>query len=79
MAEQDDGEGLESRLSRLEEIVERLERDDLELEEALSLYEEGIGHVRRAHGVLERTRLRVEKLVVDVDGGVALEPDASGE
>ena len=74
MAEREEATGLESRLARLETIVERLERDDLELEEALELFEEGIGHVREAYGVLERTRLRVEKLVVEMNGAVSLEP-----
>lgn len=69
-------QGLESRLARLESIVERLERDDLELEEALGLFEEGIAHVREAHAVLERTRLRVERLVIELNGAVSLEPQA---
>lgn len=65
--------GLEKRLARLEAIVERLERDDLDLEGALALFEEGIGHVREANAVLERTRLRVEKLVIELDGSVSIE------
>ena len=65
--------GLEERLARLEAIVERLERDDLDLEGALALFEEGIGHVREANAVLERTRLRVERLVVELDGSVSVE------
>lgn len=70
--------GLEERLARLEAIVERLERDDLDLEAALALFEEGIGHVREASAVLERTRLRVEKLVIELDGSVSIQsvPDA---
>jgi len=68
--------GLESRLARLESIVERLEREDLELLEALSLFEEGIAHVREARAVLERTRLRVERLVIELNGAVSLEPQA---
>lgn len=69
-------EGLESRLGRLESIVDRLERDDLELEEALDLFEEGISHVREAYRVLEQTQIRVEKLVVELNGDVGLEPGA---
>lgn len=71
--------GLEQRLERLEAVVERLERDDLELEVALELFEEGIGHVREASGILERTRLRVEKLVVEMDGSVTVEKGGSAE
>lgn len=71
--------GLEARLTRLESIVERLERDDLELQEALELFEEGIGHVRAAHSLLEDSRLRVEKLVVEMNGAVSLEPQPPDE
>lgn len=72
-------EGLEARLSRLEAIVERLERDDLDLESALGLFEEGIGHVREANAVLERTKLRVEKLVTELDGSVTLQQASEEE
>ncbi|MFH2126827.1 MAG: exodeoxyribonuclease VII small subunit, partial [Pseudomonadota bacterium] len=34
--------GFEESLQRLEEIVERLEDDDLELEQSLALFEEGV-------------------------------------
>lgn len=71
--------GLEARLSRLESIVDRLEREDLELQEALELFEEGIGHVRAAHELLEDSRLRVEKLVVEMNGAVSLEPRPADE
>lgn len=71
---QDGEQGLEARLARLEAIVEQLERDDLELDAALALFEEGVGHAREANVMLERTRLRVEKLVVELDGSVGLQP-----
>ena len=71
-----DAPGLEARLRRLETIVERLESDELELQEALELFEEGIGHVRSAHSFLDESRLRVEKLVVEMDGAVNVEPES---
>lgn len=74
MSETQGARGLEERIARLESIVDRLDRDDLELQEALDLFEEGVSHVREAYTVLEQTRLRVEKLVVDLDGDVSLEP-----
>jgi len=64
-----DGQDLESRLARLEAIVDALERDELELEAALALFEEGVGHLRGAREILKHTELRVEKLLADVDGG----------
>ena len=48
--------GLEVRLSRLDEIVAVLEADDLELERALSLFEEGVAHVRAAERMLAEAR-----------------------
>ncbi len=72
-------EGLEVRLEKLESIVDRLERDELELQDALDLFEEGIGHVREAYRVLEESKLRVEKLVVEMDGSVSLESQPTGE
>ena len=71
--------GLEERLERLEAIVERLEQDELELQEALELFEEGIGHVRAAHAFLDESRIRVEKLVVEMDGAVRVEPQPTDE
>jgi exodeoxyribonuclease VII small subunit len=73
MTDAPDGPGLDARLEQLESIVSRLDRDDLELQEALDLFEEGVAHVREAFSLLEHTRLRVEKLVVDMDGEVSME------
>ena len=64
--------GLEERLNRLEEIVGALEREDLELEQALQLFEEGVAHMRGAREVLRQAELRIERLLEDV-GGVVLE------
>jgi exodeoxyribonuclease VII small subunit len=54
---------LEGRLRRLEEIVGRLESEELNLDEALALFEEGIGHVREAESSLAAAELRVEELL----------------
>jgi exodeoxyribonuclease VII small subunit len=58
---------LEERLRRLEEILSRLEQDDVALEEALELFEEGVSHVRDAERVLAQTELRVQELLGDGD------------
>ncbi len=70
--------GLESRLRRLEEIVASLEAEDLELERALTLFEEGVGHVREAERILARTELRVEELLGE-DGQAEAGPMGGGE
>jgi exodeoxyribonuclease VII small subunit len=67
---------LETRLARLEEILSRMESDDVELEEALKLFEEGVGHVRSAEKVLAETELRVEELLAS---GQTETMDVSGE
>ena len=54
---------LETRLTRLEEILARMESEEVELDEALRLFEEGVGHVREAERVLAETELRVEELL----------------
>lgn len=54
---------LEERLSRLDAIVARMESDGVALDEALKLFEEGVGHVREAERVLAETELRVEELL----------------
>ena len=54
---------LEERSARLEEILTRRESDEVALEQALELFEEGIGHVRAAERVLSETQLRVEELL----------------
>lgn len=64
MSERKDESGsLEGRLRRLEEILARLEADDVELEKALALFEEGVALVRDAEKVLAETELRVEELL----------------
>lgn len=66
MAEQNTQEtSLEERLRRLEAILARMESDDVGLEEALQLFEEGIVHVREAERVLSAAELRVEELLAD--------------
>ena len=67
---------LEARLKRLEEILARMESDDVALEEALELFEEGVSHVREAERVLSETELRVEELLAS-GGTRSLEVDDS--
>ena len=58
-----DGPSLEARLGRLEEIVGQLETEELELDRALALFEEGVTHVREAESALAAAELRVEELL----------------
>ena len=58
----------EKALERLEEIAERLETGDLELEGALSAFEEGVGLARRCAEQLREAERRIEVLSQDGDG-----------
>ena len=58
----------EAAMERLEEIVERMEGEALELDEALALYEEGVRLLRATQGVLDRSGARVHELLADGDG-----------
>ncbi len=65
---------LEEGLKRLEEILGQLEADEVELERALALFEEGVRLVRGAERVLSTTTLRVEELLA-TGGTVPLDED----
>ena len=48
-------------LERLEAIVRRLEGEDLDLDEALKLFEEGVERLRAAREQLTQAELKVKK------------------
>ena len=58
----------EQKLRRLEEIVGELESEQIELERALSLFEEGVICLRAATEELAKVEARVQRLVERADG-----------
>ena len=60
-------------LTRLGEVVEKLEGGDLPLETSLAIFEEGIRLSRLGGRRLDEAEARVEKLLSD-DSGVATRP-----
>lgn len=66
---------LEDRLKRLEEIVAELESEELGLDEALALFEEGVTHVKEAESTLAAAELRVEELLDEGGGTRTLRED----
>lgn len=60
-------------MRRLEEITSALEKQDLELEEGLKLFEEGVGLVREARRRLVEAGARVEKLIGSLEEGLVTE------
>jgi exodeoxyribonuclease VII small subunit len=65
----------EEAVKRLSEIVQKLERGDLPLEESLLLFEEGITLSRASQGKLDSAQKRVEELLgFDRDGRPRVTP-----
>ena len=58
----------EQALAQLEQIVQRLEKGELPLEESLKLYEEGVRLSRLCHGKLEEAEGKIELLLKDARG-----------
>ncbi len=58
----------EDSLVRLEAIVVELNRDDVPLDRALTLFEEGIGHLKSASAELQRAEGVLKMLVKKADG-----------
>src|SRR5215469_11708504 len=67
----------EKSLARLEEVVRRLESPQLSLDEAMKLFEEGVGLSHECQKQLEEAEGRVEILLKKADGRMAAEPFAS--
>ena len=58
---------LESQLKQLEEIVEKLSNDRLTLEEALSLYTDGVEISKTCETLLSEARQVVEKVRMQLE------------
>jgi exodeoxyribonuclease VII small subunit len=63
---------LAQELARLEEIVRTLEAEDLELDEALRLFEEGITRLRAARERLSQAELKVQAVLEEAGGDIRL-------
>ncbi len=69
----DPGRNFEEQMNRLEEIVGQLESEEVSLEKALELFEEGTAIVRSAQKKLKESQLKVQKVLGEKDGEVILE------
>lgn len=63
MSETEREPDFEAALDELEEIVRRLDREELRLDEALALFEDGVTRLRTASRLLDEARGRVEEVV----------------
>jgi len=66
----------EQALQQLEQIVQKLEKGELPLEDSLRLYEDGVRLSRLCHAKLEEAEGRIEVLLKDARGEPVL--DAAG-
>ena len=73
----DAGPTFETALKQLEEIVQRLEKGELSLEESLKLYEDGIQLSRLCHGKLEEAEGKIETLLKDAKGDLVKDADGN--
>ena len=68
----------EKKLNRLEEIVGKMEKGDISLEESLKFFEEGVQLSRECNAKLTEAELKVKKLMsFDKDGNPVTAPFAS--
>ncbi|HYM61749.1 MAG TPA: exodeoxyribonuclease VII small subunit [Thermoanaerobaculia bacterium] len=68
------GNDFEKSFQQLERIVQRLESEELPLDEALRLFEEGIGLSRFCHAKLSEVEKKIELILADAKGEPRTEP-----
>ncbi|MBP7636521.1 MAG: exodeoxyribonuclease VII small subunit [Kiritimatiellae bacterium] len=66
--------GFEAALKRLEEIVASMESGEVDLDTMIALFEEGQRLVKQCSATLNDVEKRIEKIVDDGKGGVAVDP-----
>ncbi len=60
----------EAALAELEEIVDRLEKGAVALDESIRLYERGEALKRRCDELLKNAEMRIEKIALSADGAI---------
>ena len=69
----------EKAFQQLEQIVQRLESEELPLDDSLRLFEEGIGLSRFCHQRLEEVEKKIELILADAKGQPRTEPFETGD
>lgn len=57
-------------LERLEAIVRQLEDDEIDLDRALALFEEGVTRLKQARALLKASELTVKRVLEEADGTI---------
>ena len=65
----------EEAITQLEAIIDRIETGQIELEESLTFYEQGLKLVKRCRTVLEQAEKRVATLAVDANGALKVKEE----
>ena len=68
------GNEFEKAFQQLEKIVQRLEGEEMPLDESLQLFEEGIRLSRFCHQRLEEVEKKIELILADAKGQPVTEP-----
>ncbi|GJD72998.1 MULTISPECIES: exodeoxyribonuclease VII small subunit [Methylobacterium] len=61
----------EKALEQLEDIVRRLEKGDVPLDESVAIYERGEALKRHCEGLLQKAEARIQKITLGADGKAA--------
>ena len=61
----------EKALEQLEDIVRRLEKGDVALDESVTIYERGEALKRHCEGLLQKAEARIQKITLGADGQAA--------
>jgi exodeoxyribonuclease VII small subunit len=69
-----EGVAFEKALAELEQIVQKLESGQVDLEESIALYERGAALKAHCEAKLKAAQERIEKIVVASDGTIKTEP-----
>ena len=65
---------LEQELKQLEDIAKKLESDELPLDEAIALFEQGIALATSIRTALNEAKIRIETVVEESRDSFTLEP-----
>ena len=63
---------LESAMNRLKEISDKIENDNLNIDESINLFEEGMKLTKDCREILENAELKVQKIIKE-NGEIKLE------
>jgi exodeoxyribonuclease VII small subunit len=61
----------ETALAELEEIVRKLERGDVSLEDSITIYERGEALKKHCEALLKKAEARIERITIGPDGQAA--------